>query len=217
MIARECGWTRLLRCGRRELWLGGRQPSCDWDWSKTRKHPTRLMSQNHIAPSHPTTTWPCPPAKKMVKPVAPGTQTATKKIQIMKVSQTFHAASETPQQASTAWGSHSSPFHSHLEHQSPAVTDRYRWQHSRIHHNHYPPLESRLKACLHPLGLYSQTTINKPKHSIIWYTGIEEYREEKLLKKQSKSGRSEDLSSKARFHELSKGWGVREWKQMDFK
>ena len=155
--------------------------------------------------------------RKWLNQLHQAAQTATKRIQIMKVSQTFHAASETPQQASTAWGSHSSPFHSHLEHQSPAVTDRYRWQHSRIHHNHYPPLESRLKACLHPLGLYSQTTINKPKHSIIWYTGIEEYREEKLLKKQSKSGRSEDLSSKARFHELSKGWGVREWKQMDFK
>ena len=79
VIAPECGWTKLLRCGRRELWLDGRQPSCDWDWSKTRKHPTRLMSQNHIAPSHPTTTWPCPSTKKMVKPVAPGGTSGDKK------------------------------------------------------------------------------------------------------------------------------------------
>lgn len=32
---------------------GGRLPSCVWDWSKTRKHPARLISQKRIAPSQP--------------------------------------------------------------------------------------------------------------------------------------------------------------------
>jgi hypothetical protein len=34
----------------------GRLPSWEWDWSKTRKHPARLMSQKRIAPSHPPVT-----------------------------------------------------------------------------------------------------------------------------------------------------------------
>lgn len=50
--------------GRRERTLfvaerskrGGRLPSWEWDWFKTRKHPARLMSQKRIAPSHPPVT-----------------------------------------------------------------------------------------------------------------------------------------------------------------
>jgi len=33
--------------------IGGRNPSCVCDWSRTRKQPARLMSQKRIAPSQP--------------------------------------------------------------------------------------------------------------------------------------------------------------------
>ena len=121
--------------------------------------------------------------RKWLNQLHQAVQAVTRRIQITKVSQTFHAASETSQRVSAAWCSHSSLFHSHIEHQSPAATSRHRWQHSWTHHSHYPPLESKLEACLHPLGLYSQMAIHKPKHSITWYTRTKEYKEEKLLKK----------------------------------
>ena len=137
----------------------GRQPSRNWDWSKTKKHPAHLMFQNHIAPSHSSTTWPCFRPREWLNQFHQAAQAATRKIQITKISPTFHAVSETPQWAPAVWGSLSSPIHSHLEHQSPAAAGRHRWQHSRIHHNHYAPLESKLKVCLHHLGLYPQMVI----------------------------------------------------------